>query len=753
MADATVRSSLSHNPSWTASTATTLQEEHNTADRLEREIGAAPAGLSAEAKLLVLQLKRDTIAAGAESPRRSTTGLFKSVCSTDLLFLIDTTSSMWDYISAAKEQVKSIMRDIEVAFFNEAEVRMAVVGYKDHLDNPNIAFIDFTPSADEVRSFVDGLAATGGDDEPEDVLGGLQRALNASWKQKTRCIIHIADAPPHGRTLQNWPILGDFYPEPGSEPHHLTHGPLLQQLIGLNINYALLRINNSTDRMAFTFFQAYSAASADCKLLKSNTYYSQASSMSASSHSGLGRGTSGRSSKTGLVFEELELGTTFSALRHLVVKMVTTSASRTAVRRSPGQTAKARIDKKLLNLASIEEGEDDSTDVRLEAIPPRWNTSGWLNETLMVEGFSPDVAVHGAHTLDDMIADDDNITMSTTQLTIHKRSMPFAQGAMRVVSYARTAASTSRFVVKSFKKGGKRLAHLAEDMRCQAMCKAFALEFNALSGEEIDFIVTTCLRSKSGMTSNDEYMSLEPFIEGDYVKYNNNSGYVNEDKPDDPFSQAAQAFSHFTFERSRGRFLVSDLQGVSHILTDPAIHTLNPKRFKLADTNLGKEGFKFFFATHVCNYICHKLGLKSRASMIMSGSYEFRESWPNMDNTVCCSNKLCGRIVRLVSAKTSDRFPGYHWCEACWPQLHSSMVRWICITPGPHHEFEVSKFFHESQGRSTPRTCPNHREEDGEKDIPTSRTAVTGCNLHNLWIRLKSVTKKKPRKFMSRKSV
>ena len=62
--------------------------------------------------------------------------------------------------------------------------------------------------------------------------------------------------------------------------------------------------------------------------------------------------------------------------------------------------------------------------------------------------------------------------------------------------------------------------------------------------------------------------------------------------------------------------MVSDLQGVGHVLTDPAIHTLDPERFKLAVTNLGKEGFKFFFATHVCNGVCRKLGLKSNASMI-----------------------------------------------------------------------------------------------------------------------------------------
>jgi hypothetical protein len=599
-----------------------------------------------------------------------------------------------------------------VAFLNEAEVRMAVVGYKDHMDNPNIQFSDFTPSADQVRSFLNGLSATGGGDAPEDVLGGIRRALNATWMHQTRCIIHIADAPPHGRTLHNFSDTQDNYPNPGSEPHSLIHRPLLEQMVKLNINYVLLRINDSTDRMAFTFFEQYAAASASCMLHKSNRYYAAACEMSAEFRSGLRRGrNSQRSANAKLLFEEQELGTTYSALRHLVVRSVTTSASRTAVRllASPPSTG---TDKKLEpNLISIDEDEEeDANDAQLETTLPQWNTPRWLNETLMVEGFSPDVVEHGASTLNDIMAHDDNIRMNIVELTIHKRSRPFAQGAMRVAFYARTAASTDKFVVKSFRREGKQFAHVAEGMRCQALCKAFALEFNTLSGEEhsIDFIVTTCLKGRSRIASGGECMSLEPFIEGTYIKYNNNCSYVNEDIPNDRFNQAAQAFSHFTFERSRGRFLVSDLQGVGGVLTDPAIHTLDPERFKLADTNLNQEGFKFFFATHVCNGICVKLGLKSNKSMIMSGIYEFRESWPRMDTTVCCSNKLCGRILRLASAKKSDEFPEHHWCDMCWPQLRSSMVKWICVAPGPHHEFDVSRFFYQSQGRRTPRKCPEH---------------------------------------------
>jgi hypothetical protein len=177
------------------------------------------------------------------------------------------------------------------------------------------------------------------------------------------------------------------------------------------------------------------------------------------------------------------------------------------------------------------------------------------------------------------------------QLTVRRRPRPFAEGALRQAFYARTAFSTNRFVVKSFKKDGKHIADLAEDMRCQAMFKAFALEFNALVGEchSIDFIVTTCLQAMTSMGLSDEYISLEPFIEGTYVKYNGNNSYINTEIAEDPINQAAQAFSHFTFERSCGHFLVCDIQGVDREMTDPAIHAKDPERFKLADTNLGEE--------------------------------------------------------------------------------------------------------------------------------------------------------------------
>ncbi|RYP46193.1 hypothetical protein DL768_007563 [Monosporascus sp. mg162] len=694
---------------------------------------SARVGMSAaDSRSKVSQLKRDIEKAKAKIAHRSTSGLFKAAVSTDLLFLIDTTGSMLRYIEEAKNQVRSIANDIHEAFLNEAEVRIAVIGYKDHGDSPNIQFLDFTTSTEQVHGFLGELEADGGKDIPEDVLGGIQKALSAAWKHQTRCIVHIGDAPPHGRTLHDLNDSDDDYITPGSEPHRLTYEPLLRKLVQLNINYAMLRITSQTDRMALVFANTYAEHMAEVKLYPSNEYYREHLTGKA------GGSWSGTRSKLNadakLQFEESYLGTTYSALRHLIVKAVTASASRTATRLAKTRTMVRPGDFKpgmVSYLISIHEEEPAKDDISLETTPPEWKRKSWLDDTLQVEGFCPDVVVHDAKTLGNMMAHDDTIKLSVVELTIYARSKPFAQGATRVASYAKTAFSTNKFVVKTFKKsGGNKMEHLTEDMRAQALCKAFALEFNALLGsghEPLDFIVTTALERKG--TRGNGCISLEPYIAGEYIKYNSNGGWVNESS--DPFNMAAQAFSHFTFERSWGSLLVSDLQGVGRNLTDPAIHTKDEKRFTLDENNLNEEGFKFFFMSHECNAICRRLELQTTREQCVTGKFQFRENWPTMDTTVCCSNKLCRKIVQLSKAHKSSTYPGHHWCDGCWPQLQSSMDRYSCAEEVPYHEFDVSKFFFESQGQAMPQKCPEHRETD-----PSVSSAATVGG--SLWNRSKS---------------
>lgn len=88
---------------------------------------------------------------------------------------------MAKHIDAAKQQVRAIVNGITKAFFKETQIRVAVIGYKDHCDPHSIQALDFT-TADKARSFLTELKASGGGDVPKDVLGGLRQALDYSWR-------------------------------------------------------------------------------------------------------------------------------------------------------------------------------------------------------------------------------------------------------------------------------------------------------------------------------------------------------------------------------------------------------------------------------------------------------------------------------------------------------------------------------------------------------------------------------------------
>jgi hypothetical protein len=110
---------------------------------------------------------------------------------------------------------------------------------------------------------------------------------------------------------------------------------------------------------------------------------------------------------------------------------------------------------------------------------------------------------------------------------------------------------------------------------------------------------------------------VEPILEGEWMKFNNNDGWVSQDAKK---AQSAQAFSHFTHHFTRGQLMIVDVQGIkdtpsSYLLTDPAVHSANKIVFA-ANTNCGAVGMTRFFETHRCNPVCLKLKLAKQSNQI-----------------------------------------------------------------------------------------------------------------------------------------
>ncbi|CAL8243217.1 unnamed protein product [Lota lota] len=107
-----------------------------------------------------------------------------------------------------------------------------------------------------------------------------------------------------------------------------------------------------------------------------------------------------------------------------------------------------------------------------------------------------------------------------------------------------------------------------------------------------------------------QWFAIEECITGEFRKFNNNNG--DEIVPTNLLEETMLAFSHWTYEYTRGDLLVLDLQGVGEILTDPSVIKSGEKGsydMIFGPANLGDGAIRNFRAKHHCNSCCRKLKL------------------------------------------------------------------------------------------------------------------------------------------------
>lgn len=126
-----------------------------------------------------------------------------SIDNSDLMILIDKTSSMQDDLTNIKKGLGQILNSIE----NFKNLRLAIGTYGDKNYDGSLwyDFKNFETNFSETKKYINSISITDGGDFPESVYDGIYKAFQENfWKSNNkRIVILIGDAPSLDSTLSD----------------------------------------------------------------------------------------------------------------------------------------------------------------------------------------------------------------------------------------------------------------------------------------------------------------------------------------------------------------------------------------------------------------------------------------------------------------------------------------------------------------------------------------------------------------------
>ena len=174
-----------------------LAQDPLAAQAFDMSIGAPVSG--GTLSFNIESLNQDSVLAGGrEDFGKMITRLKKD--GLDIAIVFDSTGSMQKEIDQVKNQIERIGNAL---FKMIPRTRISVCTYRDDGDEFVVKGQELTDQLGKVVTFLNGISAAGGGDDPEAVDVGLKWAIETnSWRRSARKVILVfGDAPPHANKV------------------------------------------------------------------------------------------------------------------------------------------------------------------------------------------------------------------------------------------------------------------------------------------------------------------------------------------------------------------------------------------------------------------------------------------------------------------------------------------------------------------------------------------------------------------------
>uniref|UniRef100_A0A7S0WY69 Alpha-type protein kinase domain-containing protein n=1 Tax=Chlamydomonas leiostraca TaxID=1034604 RepID=A0A7S0WY69_9CHLO len=501
--------------------------------------------------------------------------VIRPALATDLCFILDATVSMSPNRDAIVKHLEFCVHML-THMRKHSSVRVAVVAYRDFKITPRYSVLPFTSlgldggGTESVRKWLRELKfhTDVSQDFPEDVHGGLEQAGADSlgWSApSTRVILHIADAPGHGKRLKDSTVpnvVKGYNADDAGYADYDADGSQLRKL--------LLHLRENIKVNQYGFWHVPTKKAGD--------YYYMTRAMVERFREAAGDPA---------WVEDFDWDDERFPLQLIetVGDSVRSSISFAGDFKPRGHTIVKEV--------------------------PDWSTVEAVRVQVTKHNHIPSITK-----LLQMIDADKHLgTYEVDAGLVKVAPHPFACGKARLVYYGRYypegSSECQEVVLKEFIAEGQanKAVHYKAQMETHTVASYLADQFNAHAQEKglqiakVKFVECTmvCITTKR----RQRFMLMEQLCSGEHAKFNNNCGSVNAFDP----QPHLQAFSHWSYEVSDRKLMVVDVQGFKEIdsrgdmtilLSDPAMHCVSQNHFNPASGRMNlRNGFDLFLHSHL----------------------------------------------------------------------------------------------------------------------------------------------------------